>query len=94
MNQKLSTSHPQYAHLIAYFPFDEGSGTVLMDYSNESCTRNQGKLVNGTAFTASNAPIIADGIPTLSEWGLIVLGLLLMIFGVLGILQREVGVGL
>ncbi|MEM8584653.1 MAG: LamG-like jellyroll fold domain-containing protein, partial [Bacteroidota bacterium] len=42
---KLSVSHPQYADLIAYWPLDEGSGTVAADDSGNG---HDGAIVDAT----------------------------------------------
>ncbi|HEX7654505.1 MAG TPA: LamG-like jellyroll fold domain-containing protein, partial [Verrucomicrobiae bacterium] len=48
--QRVTSAHPNYAHLSAYWPLDEGSGTVLNDESG-----------NGNIGTFAGSPVWVDG---------------------------------
>ena len=48
MMQGISSSHPQYTHLLAYYPFDEPSGSAAID---ASANGNNLSLVNPNRFT-------------------------------------------
>ena len=47
MIKQMTPSHPDYAHLVAYYNFDEGIGTTCTDWS--SAHDNNGVLVNSPA---------------------------------------------
>lgn len=53
MCRKVTSSHPQYANLLAYYKADDGTGTNLVDSKNT----NDGTLVGGTTWAVSGASI-------------------------------------
>lgn len=53
MCKKITSSHPQYSNLVAYYRFDENTGTTLTD----SAGSNNGTLVNSPSWILSKAPI-------------------------------------
>jgi len=53
MCRSVTSSHPQYANMIAYYKCDETSGTTLTDSRNT----NDGTLQNGATRVTSGAPI-------------------------------------
>jgi hypothetical protein len=52
MGKTIPTTHPQYAHLAAYFKLDNGSGTVATD----TIGTHPGTLVNAPVWLLSTAP--------------------------------------
>ncbi len=71
--------------LIAVYNMDEGTGTTTTDHSGNNHT---GTLTNGAAWTSSTASINpCPTVPTLSQWGLLILALLLMTLGTVYLLQ-------
>jgi hypothetical protein len=55
MIQSITPAHPDYAHLVAYFKFDEGSGIIVNDSS--SAHDNVGVLVNSPAWVVADLPV-------------------------------------
>lgn len=51
MFKPITSSHPDYSSLVAYYPMNEGTGTTIYDYSGNN---NTGSLVNFTATSAWN----------------------------------------
>jgi hypothetical protein len=57
MTKKVTSSHPKYANLVAYYNFDSGTGTTLVDQTSNG---NNGTLVNTPTWQTSSAPIGDD----------------------------------
>ena len=57
MTKKVDNSHPNYANLVAYYNFDTGSGTTLVDRTSNG---NDGTLVNSPTWQTSSTPIGDD----------------------------------
>ena len=57
MTKKVTSSHPKYANLVAYYNFDSGSGATLVDQTSNG---NNGTLVNTPTWQTSSAPIGDD----------------------------------
>ena len=53
MTKKLTTAHPSFANLVAWYSFDETSGTFL----NDKAGGNNGLLVNTPTWIISGAPL-------------------------------------
>jgi hypothetical protein len=53
MCKKITTAHPLYCNLIAYYRCDENTGSTLKDYAGVTVAT----IDNGAAFTLSGAPI-------------------------------------
>jgi hypothetical protein len=53
MCKKLTPSHPDYANLVSYYRFDEGSGTTLLDLKGS----NDGALINTPTWVTSGAAL-------------------------------------
>jgi Concanavalin A-like lectin/glucanases superfamily len=53
MCKKLTPLHPDYANLVSYYRFDEGSGTTLLDLKGS----NDGTLINTPTWVASGAAL-------------------------------------
>ena len=54
MCKKITSSHPNYANLVAYYNADSGSGSTLVDQSSNT---NNGTLVNSPTWQTSSAPL-------------------------------------
>lgn len=52
----INSSHPNWGNIVAYYSFNEGSGTYLFDRSGKN---NHGQRVNGTTY----------GTPAETNWG-------------------------
>lgn len=53
MCKKITSSHPHYSNLVAYYRFDENIGSTLIDAKGN----NDGTLINGPTYGLSKAPI-------------------------------------
>lgn len=53
MCKKITSSHPKYNNLIAYYKFDENEGTTLIDHAGN----NDGLLMNDPEYEVSGAAI-------------------------------------
>ncbi|MFH1196078.1 MAG: LamG domain-containing protein, partial [bacterium] len=56
MHKSITSDHPYYSHLSAYYKFDEGSGIVV----NDSKSTNNG-TINGGTWNTSSIPIGING---------------------------------
>ena len=102
MNSTLTGNEPG---LFAYYPFDEGTcggnnagitnvpdlangndGT-LMNSSLVGCNSNW--VCSGATCAFSGPPVQPATVPTLSEWGLILLGLTVLCLGAIAIRRRQ-----
>jgi len=54
MTKKITSSHPNYANLVAYYNADSGSGSTLVDQSSYT---NNGTLYNSPTWQTSSAPL-------------------------------------
>lgn len=54
MCKKINNSHPRFTSLVAHYNFDQGSGSILTDFSGNG---NSGTLINGPAWQLSGAPL-------------------------------------
>jgi len=52
MGKTITPAHPEYAHLVAYYQLDDGSGTVASDTKGT----HPGNLVNSPMWVQSTAP--------------------------------------
>jgi len=85
MNQSLVGTEPG---LVGYWRLNEASGQVAHDSSGNS---NNGQL-GSTPDVDTNDPTWIASIPTLSEWGII--GMSLVMFGAVLVLRRRQVIGL
>ncbi len=53
MCKKINSQHPKYCNLVAYYRFDENTGSTLKDYIGS----NNGTLINGPVYALSGAAI-------------------------------------
>lgn len=87
MNASVASNAPG---LVAYWQFDDGTGSnVLADAAQGS---HDGTLTNMDANTNWNAGQVccnSSAVPTLSQWGLIILGLTLLCLGAIAIHRQS-----
>ncbi|MFT6947668.1 MAG: hypothetical protein ACJARP_002095, partial [Vicingaceae bacterium] len=53
MTKKINTTHPEFSNLVAYYRFDENTGTTLTDLAGG----NDGTLTNSPTWVASGAAL-------------------------------------
>jgi len=73
-----------YGTTLTYGPFPISGGDITIVYTDVD-------LPGCTAMVTADAPAVCsfEGVPTVGEWGLIILGLLMSITAVVGIRQRR-----
>ena len=73
MIKEITPSHPDYAHLVAYYKFDEGTGTIAHDSSSSHA--NDGVFGNPPTWVVASLPVeltsftaATNGLNTVLNW--------------------------
>ena len=87
-DQPISAGHPNFASLVAYYPLNEGTGQVAGSGSaglDLQLGSTAGVDADDPTWITSTAPLV----PTLGEWGMIILGAVLLYAGYRYISRRR-----